>query len=78
MLRSLKFIILFAWLAVAATGVVIAHLGLGFGWSISIGVAAIALAAVFLNGWLATWEDEQPGGFHNPKPEQKQKDSRHE
>jgi hypothetical protein len=27
----------------------------------------IALFAVLVNGWLATWEDEQPGGFNNPE-----------
>ena len=26
----------------------------------------IIVAAVLVNGWLATWEDEQPGGFNNP------------
>ena len=27
-----------------------------------------ALVGVLLNGWFATWEDEQPGGFNNPDP----------
>jgi hypothetical protein len=31
---------------------------------------AITLFAVLVNGWLATWEDEQPGGFDNPKDDQ--------
>lgn len=31
------------------------------------GCFAIAVIALLLNGWLATWEDEQPGGFNNPK-----------
>ena len=26
----------------------------------------IALFGLLVNGWLATWEDEQPGGFNNP------------
>lgn len=26
----------------------------------------IAVFAILVNGLLATWEDEQPGGFHNP------------
>lgn len=29
-------------------------------------VAVIAVAAMFLNGWLATLEDDLPGGFNNP------------
>ena len=27
----------------------------------------IAIGALLLNGWLAQWEDNQPGGFNNPK-----------
>jgi hypothetical protein len=27
---------------------------------------AIAIFGLLLNGWLATWEDEQSGGFNNP------------
>jgi hypothetical protein len=27
---------------------------------------AIAVLAILVNGWLATWEDNQPGGFNNP------------
>jgi hypothetical protein len=27
---------------------------------------AIAFGALLANGWLATWEDNQPGGFNNP------------
>jgi len=25
---------------------------------------------MIVNGWLATWEDEQPGGFNNPLPDE--------
>ena len=28
---------------------------------------AITLIALLLNGWLATWEDNQPGGFNKAK-----------
>ena len=28
----------------------------------------IAEFVLLANGWLATWEDEQPGGFNNPYP----------
>ena len=31
---------------------------------------AIALVALLLNGWLAVWEDNQPGGFNNPNPDE--------
>ena len=27
---------------------------------------AIVIVALLVNGWLATWEDDQPGGFSNP------------
>jgi hypothetical protein len=27
----------------------------------------IAVVALLINGWLAEWEDNQPGGFNNPK-----------
>jgi len=27
---------------------------------------AIVIVALLVNGWLATWEDNQPGGFNNP------------
>jgi hypothetical protein len=30
------------------------------------GCFLIALFGILVNGWLATWEDEQPGGFNNP------------
>ena len=31
------------------------------------GAFAITLIALLLNGWLAVWEDNQPGGFNNPQ-----------
>jgi hypothetical protein len=31
----------------------------------------IALGALLVNGWLAEWEDNQPGGFNNPRDEDK-------
>ena len=27
----------------------------------------IAVFSVLINGWIATWEDEQPRGFNDPK-----------
>ena len=27
----------------------------------------IAVMPLLVNGWLADWEDNQPGGFNNPK-----------
>lgn len=29
-------------------------------------VLGVIVVAVLINGWLATWEDELPGGFYNP------------
>jgi len=31
------------------------------------GIVIIVPLAIIANGWLATWEDEQPGGFNNPR-----------
>lgn len=75
MRSSINLNILFVWLAVGTVGVVIAHFVFSIGWGVSIVVAALMLLAVFLNGLLASWEDEQPSGFHNPRPDQTQKDS---
>ena len=30
------------------------------------GCFLIALLAILVNGWIATWEDERPGGFNDP------------
>lgn len=27
----------------------------------------VSLFAILINGWLATWEDDRPGGFNNPR-----------
>jgi hypothetical protein len=52
-----------AGMAIAALGALAlrAFSGLPF-W----GCFAITVLAVLVNGWLATWEDNQPGGFNNP------------
>jgi hypothetical protein len=31
----------------------------------------MVLGAMMLNSWLAEWEDNQPGGFNNPNPDQR-------
>lgn len=31
----------------------------------------MALGGLLVNGWLAAWEDDQPGGFNNPRDEDK-------
>jgi cell division protein FtsW (lipid II flippase) len=31
------------------------------------GIVVIVPLAMIANGWLATWEDERPGGFNNPR-----------
>jgi hypothetical protein len=33
---------------------------------------AVTAIAILANGWLATWEDEQPGGFNNPTDDQRE------
>lgn len=33
------------------------------------GCLAIVVGAMMANGWLAAWEDDQPGGFNNPTPD---------
>jgi hypothetical protein len=35
---------------------------------------ALVVAGIALNGIIATVEDEEPGGFHNPKPEDRAKE----
>jgi hypothetical protein len=45
----------------AISGVVSALIGLGF-WL----VFPITVAALLINGLVAEWEDDQPGGFNNP------------
>jgi hypothetical protein len=30
---------------------------------------AIAVGAMLVNGWVAEWEDNRPGGFNNPTPD---------
>ena len=37
-------------------------------------VFPIVVLGLFINGLLATWEDEQPGGFCNPNPEEPRDD----
>lgn len=36
---------------------------------------AIVYVAMLINGWVATLEDEQPGGFNNPKSDQTKKEN---
>ena len=36
--------------------------------SVAAFVVVIVPLAFIANGWLAEWEDEQPGGFNNPLP----------
>jgi hypothetical protein len=39
---------------------------LKWGWK-AIGIGAMIAVSMILNGILAEWEDDQPGGFNNPK-----------
>jgi hypothetical protein len=52
-----------AWLAVVALiGAGFSALsGIGFWWAF-----VIVAAAILINGWVATLEDDFPGGFNNP------------
>lgn len=70
-----SFFIPLVWFAVATIGVFIAHFAFAVRWTASLGGAAIILVAVFVNGLIATREDELPGGFNNPTPKQTEKDS---
>lgn len=33
------------------------------------GCLAIAVGCMFVIGWVAEWEDNQPGGFNHPTPD---------
>lgn len=50
-----------AALVVALAGVVSWRLEIGFVWAL-----LIAIFAVLVNGFVATLEDDRPGGFNNP------------
>ncbi len=58
------------WLAVLGMTILLAHFVFGAGWERATGIAALIFGSILLNGLLATWEDEQPGGFNHPTPEQ--------
>jgi hypothetical protein len=32
---------------------------------------AIVVGSMVVNGWLAEWEDNRPGGFNNPTPDER-------
>jgi len=64
---------LLIWLFIAALIIIVLHFGFSWDYAWSVGVAIIVFVSVFLNGLLATWEDEQPGGFNNPLPDVKKK-----
>ena len=34
-------------------------------------IFVIIVVAILINGWIAGWEDDRPGGFHNPKSDKK-------
>jgi hypothetical protein len=45
-------------------------IGLGLWWFVGLSLwlgVPLALAALMINGFLAEWEDDRPGGFNNPK-----------
>jgi len=55
-------------IAIAAIAGYAARQWVGVNFWVGFLLTAIALLA---NGWIATAEDEAPGGFNNPKPPQR-------
>jgi hypothetical protein len=48
--------------------VAVLSLGASYFFGLTFGAAfAVILIAVLVNGWLATVEDDMPGGFNNPQ-----------
>ena len=48
-------------------GVVAVFVYRSFG-GLAAGIVVLVPLGLIANGWLAGWEDEQPGGFNNPHP----------
>lgn len=64
--------IMLVWLIVAIITVFALHLLAGLSFWAAVGFTTLGLLCILANGLLLTWEDEQPGGFNNPLPKQKQ------
>ncbi len=60
--------ILSLWLVVGIIIVFALHFAAGLSYLAACGFVLLGLVCIFLNGLLAMWEDEQPGGFNNPRP----------
>jgi len=73
MSRKPDFRPLLFWLFIATALALVLRFVFGYDYPWSIGIAVIVLLSVFLNGLLAAWEDEQPGGYNNPLPSEKKK-----
>ena len=57
------------WLAIFIVAVLVMHFRFSVNLYAALGFGIIGLIAIFINGLIATWEDDQPGGFNNPTPE---------
>ena len=53
------------WMATAAIAIGIMYFYLSISLYAAFGYAVIGLVAIFTTGWIATWEDDQPGGFNS-------------
>jgi len=60
-----RFLIPIFWAAIFIVAVFVMHFRFSVHLYAAIGFGVIGLIAIFINGWLATWEDDQPGGFNN-------------
>ncbi len=61
-----RFWIQILWTAIFALAALIMHFFFLINFYAAMGFGAIGLVAIFINGCVATWEDDQPGGFNNP------------
>lgn len=67
-----------AWLVVGVVAVFMLHFLAGVGYWAAVGITGLGLLCILANGLLASWEDEQPGGFNAPLPKETEKGSEQE
>ena len=56
------------YLGLAALIGVVAVFAYRYFGGLAAGIVVLVPLSLIANGWLAEWEDEQPGGFNNPHP----------
>lgn len=71
-----RFAIPLIWLFLVIVGMAVAHFKFEAAWGVCAIGGVLAVGTILLNGWLMQWEDEEPGGFNNPTPNESEKDSR--